>query len=125
MSNPNYFLTVILLLNLVAIALNLFIVSFTKNRYIASTVNILIIIPTSMMSGLFLDFEIMPRYIQKIGSFLPQRCVYKAVENLQIKCGLNSIYDYIFLYDSFIIRIIYFNLYKFRKQTIQASPITL
>ncbi|MCF0147239.1 MAG: ABC transporter permease [Clostridium sp.] len=96
MSNANYFLAVMLLLNLVSIALNLFIVSFTKNRYIASTVNILIIIPTSMMSGLFWDFEIMPRYIQKIGSFLPQRYVYKAVESLQMQCGLNSIYDYIF-----------------------------
>ena len=96
MSNPNYFLIVMLLLNLVSISLNLFIVSFTKNRYVANTINILIIIPTSMMSGLFWSFEIMPSYIQKIGSFMPQRYVYKAVENLQMHCELKSIYDYIF-----------------------------
>ena len=84
------------LLNLVAISINLFVVSFTRNRYIANTINILIVIPTSMMSGLFWDFEIMPNYIQKIGSFLPQRYVYKALEDLQTYCGLSSIYDYIF-----------------------------
>ncbi len=95
-NNSNYFLLVLLLLNLVAISINLFVVSFTRNRYIANTVNILIIIPTSMMSGLFWDFEIMPNYIQKIGNFLPQRYVYKALEDLQTYCGLSSIYDYIF-----------------------------
>ena len=95
-SNSNYFLLVLLLLNLVAISINLFVVSFTRNRYIANTINILIVIPTSMMSGLFWDFEIMPNYIQKIGSFLPQRYVYKALEDLQTHCGLSSIYDYIF-----------------------------
>lgn len=88
-SNPNYFLLVMLLLNLVAIALNLFIVSFTRNRYIASTINILIVIPTCMISGLFWDFKIMPNYIQKIGSFMPQRYVFKALEDLKVYCNLS------------------------------------
>lgn len=95
-SNPNYFLLVMLLLNLVAIALNLFIVSFTRNRYVASTINILTVIPTCMMSGLFWDFSLMPNYIQKVGSFLPQRYVFKALQDLKVYCSLSSIYDYIF-----------------------------
>lgn len=95
-TNPSYFLFVMLLLNLVSIALNLFIVSFTRNRYIASTINILIVIPTCMMSGLFWDFKIMPTYIRKIGSFLPQRYVFKALEDLNVYSSLSSIYDYIF-----------------------------
>ncbi|MDV4151120.1 ABC transporter permease [Clostridium sp. AL.422] len=94
--NPNYFLIVMLLLNLVVISFNLFIVSFTKNRYITNIINILTVIPTCMMSGLFWDFEIMPNSIQRIGSLLPQRYVIKAIEDLQAYSGLSSIYDYIF-----------------------------
>lgn len=96
MSNTNNFLIVMLVLNLVSIALNLCIVSFTKNRYIASTVNILIVIPTCMLSGVFWDFEIMPDYLQKIGSLMPQRWVYKCIENLQIYDSFNYIYQYVF-----------------------------
>ena len=85
-----------LMLNLVAIALNLCIVSFTKNRYIASTVNILIVIPTCMLSGVFWDFEVMPDYLQRIGNFMPQRVIYKCIENLQICDSFSYIYQYVF-----------------------------
>lgn len=91
MSRPTYFLVVLLMLNLVAIALNLCIVSFTRSRYIASTVNILIVIPTCMISGVFWDFEIMPKYLQKIGSLMPQRIVYTSIETLQSNGKLSSI----------------------------------
>lgn len=94
--NSYYFLIVMLLLNLLSIALNLFIVSFTKNRYITNVINILIVIPTCMVSGLFWDFEIMPKYIQKIGEFMPQRYVMQAIVNLQNYSELSSIYNYIF-----------------------------
>lgn len=96
MDNSNKFLVVMLMLNLVAIALNLCIVSFTKNRYIASTVNILIVIPTCMLSGVFWDFEVMPDYLQRIGNFMPQRVIYKCIENLQICDSFSYIYQYVF-----------------------------
>ena len=91
MSNTNNFLVVMLLLNLVAISLNLCIVSFTRSRYVAITVNILIVIPTCMLSGVFWDFEVMPNYMQKIGNLMPQRWVYICIENLQINGSLSSI----------------------------------
>ena len=103
MNNTNNFLLVMLLLNLVAISLNLCIVSFSRNRYIASTVNILIVIPTCMISGVFWDFEIMPDYLQKIGSLMPQRWIYKCIENLQIYGSLTSIH---FLHDNYIFVIV-------------------
>ena len=96
MNNTNNFLIVMLFLNLVTIALNLFIVSFTRNRYIASTVNILIVIPTCMLSGVFWDFEVMPKYLKEIGKLMPQRWVYRCIENLQIYGDLSYIYQYIF-----------------------------
>ena len=95
MNNTNNFLIVMLLLNLVAISLNLFIVSFTRNRYIASTVNILIVIPSCMFSGVFWDFNVMPDYLQRIGKLMPQRLVYKAIEKLQVYNSLSYIKEYI------------------------------
>ena len=75
--------------------LNLFIVSFTRNRYIASTVNILIVIPSCMFSGVFWDFNVMPDYLQRIGKLMPQRLVYKAIEKLQVYNSLSYIKEYI------------------------------
>lgn len=95
MNNTNNFLIVMLLINLVAISLNLFIVSFTRNRYIASTVNILIVIPSCMFSGVFWDFNVMPDYLQRIGKLMPQRLVYKAIEKLQVYNSLSYIKEYI------------------------------
>lgn len=96
MNNTKYFFIVMLLFNLVAIALNLCIVSFTRSRYIASTVNILIVIPTCMVSGVFWNFEIMPKYLKGIGKLMPQRWVYKCIELLQLYDDLSYIYPYIF-----------------------------
>lgn len=68
MINTNNFLVVMLLLNLVAIFLNLCIFSFTRNRYVASVVNILTVMPSCMLSEVFWDFNIMPAYLQNIGT---------------------------------------------------------
>lgn len=95
MINTHNFLIVMLMINLVSVSLNLCIVSFTKSRYIASTLNILIVIPSCMLSGIFWDFEVMPKYLQKIGEFLPQRWVYVCMESLQNYNNLNYIYGYI------------------------------
>lgn len=82
MINSNNFLIVMLFLNMISISLNLCIVSFTKNRYVANTVNILIVIPSCMLSGVFWDFNVMPTYLQTIGRYLPSRWVYECIEIL-------------------------------------------
>lgn len=114
MDNTNNFLLVMLLLNLVAISLNLCIVSFSRNRYIASTINILIVIPTCMISGVFWDFEIMPVYLQKIGSLMPQRWIYECIENLQVYGSLSSICQYIFYMIAISLLFFSFSLSMFR-----------
>ena len=96
MVNTNNFFIIMLMINLVSVSLNLLIVSFTKSRYIASTVNILLVIPSCMLSGVFWDFEVMPDYLQKIGKFLPQRWVYICLDKLKIYDDLSYIRDYIF-----------------------------
>ena len=96
MVNTNNFLVVMLLINLVSVSLNLCIVSFTQSRYIASTMNILIVIPSCMLSGIFWDFDIMPDNFKKIGAFLPQRWVYICLERLHKYNNLIYIKEYIF-----------------------------
>lgn len=96
MANSSNFLVVMLMINLVSVSLNLCIVSFTRSRYIASTINILIVIPSCMMSGIFWEFEVMPKSLQKIGSYLPQRWVYICMEKLQQYDSLSYIKEYIF-----------------------------
>ncbi len=97
MENPRDFLIVLLSLNLVSVALNLLISTISKNRYIANTINIILVIPSCMLSGAFWDFSIMPEYLQKIGNYLPQRWVYITLEDLQRYNNLSNISPYIFL----------------------------
>ncbi len=97
MKNTEYFLIVLLCLNLVSVALNLLISTISKNRYVANTINIILVIPSCMLSGAFWDFSVMPKYMQNIGNYLPQRWVYIALEDLQKYNSLSNIYQYIFL----------------------------
>ena len=96
MANSSNFLVIMLMINMVSVSLNLCIVSFTKSRYVASTMNILIVIPSCMLSGIFWDFDVMPRYLQRIGEWLPQRWVYVCLERLQQYGSLSYVSEYIF-----------------------------
>ena len=118
MINTNNFLIVMLMINLVSVSLNLCIVSFTKSRYIASTMNILIVIPSCMLSGIFWDFDVMPKYLQRIGELLPQRWVYICLEKLQKYDSINSINEYIFamIGISLIFFFISIGVFKYRKK---------
>ena len=125
MINTNNFLLVMLFLNLVSISLNLCIVSFTNNRYIASTVNILIVIPTCMLSGVFWDFKVMPDYLQKLGGYLPQRWVYVCIENLQMYDSLNSINQYIMALILLSIILLCISLFMFKIRNSKRSFISM
>ena len=117
MVNSNNFLVVMLMINLVSVSLNLCIVSFTKSRYVASTMNILIVIPSCMLSGIFWDFDVMPDNLQTIGNFLPQRWVYICLEKLQRYDNLSYIKEYIFamIFISLIFFIISIMMFKSKK----------
>lgn len=95
MENTMNFLIVLIFINLVSVSLNLCIVSLTKSRYVASSMNILIVVPTCMISGVFWDFNIMPEYMKRVGGLLPQRWVYVCLENLQKYDNLESISIYL------------------------------
>lgn len=89
------FLVVMMLLNLVALSFNLCLVSFTRSRHISSMLNVLIIIPCCMLSGVFWDFNIMPEKFQAIGRIMPTRWICICLENLQRTNDLGSINIYL------------------------------
>ena len=95
MENSMNFLVVMLLLNLVALSFNLCIVSFTRSRYTSSILNVLIIVPCCMISGVFWNFNVMDENIQQIGRFMPTRWVYVCMENLQQTNNLSNISLYL------------------------------
>ena len=95
MTNTNNFLVVLLFSNLIAISFNLCIISFTKSRYTSSILNILIVVPCCMLSGVFWDFNIMPSNLQKIGENIPTRWIYNSIEILQKTNNLENIYNYL------------------------------
>lgn len=106
MENSINLLVVMLLLNLVVISFNLFIISFIRSRHASSVVNVLIIVPCCLLSGVFWDFYIMPENLQAIGRFMPTRWVYVCIESLQKTNSLDSIN--IYLSSMAILSIIFF-----------------
>ena len=89
------FLVVMLLLNLIALSFNLCMVSFTRSRYTSSIVNVIIVVPCCMLSGVFWDFNIMTKNLQAIGKFMPTRWVYICIEDLQKTNSLDSVNTYL------------------------------
>lgn len=83
LDNSLYFLLILLLINLLSVTFYLFVVSFTKDPGVAANMSTIIIIPTSMLSGSFWDFGMMPDYMQKIGNLCPQRWAVNAIETIQ------------------------------------------
>lgn len=83
LDNSIYFLLILLLVNMLAVTFNLCIVSCVKNPSLAANISVLFITPTSMLSGSFWDFSMMPDYMQKIGNICPQRWAIGAIEKLQ------------------------------------------
>lgn len=83
MSNSINFLKILLLLNLLAVAINIFIVSVTNSRYTSTILNILITVPSCMLSGVFWNFDMMPQNLQTIGDKIPIRWAYICINELQ------------------------------------------
>ena len=118
MENTLHFLVVLLVFNLIAISLNLCIVSFVRSRYASSIINVLIVVPCCMLSGVFWDFEVMEESLQKIGNYIPTRWVYVCIENLQNGNDLNGIKIYLGLMVllSIILFAISFTTLKFKNE---------
>lgn len=64
-------------------AFGLFTASIIKDENAVWNVGVLVLLPSSVLSGALLPFSAMPKLMQKIGSIFPQRWMAVAVETLQ------------------------------------------
>ena len=74
---------VMFLFSLIAVGISLVIISFSNSRSAAGALQNLIITPTVMLSGCFWPVEVMPKSLQKIANFLPQRWTLDTLTKLQ------------------------------------------
>jgi ABC-2 type transport system permease protein len=86
---------ILVLFGLIAIALGLVVVSFSKDTPQASTMQNLIVTPTCLLAGCLWPSEVMPQSIQRIAGFLPQRWVIVAVQKLQDGMGFDQVLTHI------------------------------
>ena len=64
-------------------AFGLLLAALLKDESAVWNVGVLVILPSSVLSGALLPFEAMPKLMQRIGSIFPQRWIASAVEILQ------------------------------------------
>lgn len=77
-------LIILVLFGLVAIGLGLLIVAFTSDSRQASTLQNLVITPSCMLAGCFWPIGIMPKPLQRLADFLPQKWTIGAIQTLQM-----------------------------------------
>lgn len=82
---------ILVLFGLVAIGLGVLIVSFSNNSKQASTLQNMIITPSCMLAGCFWPVEIMPKTLQRMADFLPQKWAIGAIQKLQMGAGFDQI----------------------------------
>lgn len=76
-------LIILLCFGLAAIGLGLLLVAFSKDSVQVNTMQDLVVLPTCMLSGCFWQVDVMPKVVQKISDFLPQRWAMTAILKIQ------------------------------------------
>jgi len=82
---------ILVLFGLVAIGLGVLIVAFSNDSRQASTMQNLLITPTCMLAGCLWPIEIMPKYLQRVADFLPQKWTIEAIQKLQMGVSFDKI----------------------------------
>lgn len=62
-----------------------------RNAHQLSQINLLIVTPTSMISGCFFPLSMMPEFLQKLANFMPQKWALQAIDRLSIGGGIIDI----------------------------------
>lgn len=104
---------VLMLFALIAIGISLVLVAFSKNSASANTMQNMIIVPTCLLSGCYFPYEIMPKAVQKVADFLPQRWILDTVSKLQQGIPFSELYVNILILFAFAIAFFLIAIYKF------------
>lgn len=74
---------ILFMFGVVAVGIGLALTAFSGSSYMASTLSTLVTTPTCMLGGCFWEVELMPKFMQRISLFTPQRWALDAVEIMQ------------------------------------------
>jgi ABC-2 type transport system permease protein len=108
---------VLTLFALVAIGLTLMLISFASNTKAASAIQNLVVTPTCLLAGCFWPVEIMPKAIQKMAHFLPQRWVLDTISKVQQGQQLGSLYMNLLILFAFAVAFFLIATYKFGRNS--------
>ena len=106
-------LGMLFLFGFVAVGFSLLTVSFAKSISGVGAMQNLLITPTCLLSGCFFPIDIMPKYIQKISDFMPQKWILTGLSSLQDGNSITSIYMNILIIIAFAVAFFLIAIYKF------------
>ncbi|GAA0730544.1 ABC transporter permease [Clostridium malenominatum] len=110
---PDGIMMVILLsFGLAAIAIGMVIMAFSKSSSQGSNLNLLITMPTSMLGGCFWEISYMPKTLQKVANFLPQKWAIEAINKLQYGVGVSEVFINIAILWAFALTLFLIAIYK-------------
>ncbi|PFN19389.1 ABC transporter permease [Bacillus cereus] len=104
---------VLMIFALIAIGLSLVIVSFAKNSTASNAMQNVVIVPTCLLAGCYFPYDIMPKTVQKIADFLPQRWLMDTISKLQQGIPFSELYLNILILFAFAIAFFLIAIYKF------------
>jgi len=108
---------VMLLFSMIAVGLSLVLISFSNSRSAAIALQNLIILPTVMLSGCFWPVEVMPKTLQKIANFLPQRWTLDTFTKLQEGHSISELSLHLLILFAFAASFFLIAVYKFSRNT--------
>ncbi|MFK4466213.1 ABC transporter permease [Bacillus sp. RC252] len=104
---------VLMIFALIAIGLSLVIVSFSKSSTASNAMQNVVIVPTCLLAGCYFPYDIMPKTVQKIADFLPQRWLMDTISKLQQGIPFSDLYLNILILFAFAIAFFLIAIYKF------------
>ncbi|PFC14749.1 ABC transporter permease [Bacillus cereus] len=104
---------VLMLFALIAIGISLVLVAFSKNSASANALQNMIIVPTCLLAGCYFPYDIMPKAVQKVADFLPQRWLLDTVSKLQQGIPISDLYLNILILFAFAVAFFLIAIYKF------------
>ncbi|MDV6035341.1 ABC transporter permease [Bacillus sp. SM-B1] len=104
---------VLMIFALIAVGLSLVIVSFSKNSAASNAMQNIVIVPTCLLAGCYFPYDIMPKAVQKVADFLPQRWLLDTIAKLQQGIPFSELYVNILILFAFAVAFFLIAIYKF------------
>ncbi|EEM90273.1 ABC transporter permease [Bacillus thuringiensis serovar vazensis] len=104
---------VLMIFALIAVGLSLVIVSFSKSSAASNAMQNIVIVPTCLLAGCYFPYDIMPKAVQKVANFLPQRWLLDTIAKLQQGIPFSELYVNILILFAFAVAFFLIAIYKF------------